>query len=389
MNFLKAQNTNQKNIQGHGLKFDINNRAIVDTDSAIKLPIGTNATRPPNEEGFVRYNSENGVFEGNDGQFWRIIDRTSDVDRDTFIQTETTPGNDNDQLEFFTEDTIRSKIDSNGLELFSPFITQDISTFNGSVEIKSTLDVDNKTTLKNTLEVQGNQENFGDLTVSGSSNLEVSGSTVLNDTLKVEGAKTTLNSQLDVSGESTFNSPVNINNNLDITGILSTENLVNFNDTTQATDFTTASVVLDGGLSVNQNTLINGRLGIGVVDPDSDLHVNNDIKIDSSSIQSGETATFSVKEQVTLTSIPSSSFRSGKFQVQAFNTVTGEVQISEILVAHDGVESVLTEYGVSFTGIDSFVDYDTDINSGNVRILAKSGITDEIEYKVYSNVLVS
>lgn len=61
-----------------------------------------------------------------------------------------------------------------------------------------------------------------------------------------------------------------------------------------------------------------------------------------------------------------SSYRSVKYILQITNSTN--YQISEINLIHDGTNSYLTEYGLITTN-GVLANYDTDINSGNVRLL--------------------
>lgn len=58
MRLLKAQNTNLRNIYGKGVKYDINDQVILDSNNVMLLPKGTTAQRPtsPNE-GHLRFNT--------------------------------------------------------------------------------------------------------------------------------------------------------------------------------------------------------------------------------------------------------------------------------------------------------------------------------------------
>lgn len=58
MRLLKAQNTNLRNIYGKGVKYDINDQVILDSNNVMLIPKGTTAQRPsgPNE-GHMRFNT--------------------------------------------------------------------------------------------------------------------------------------------------------------------------------------------------------------------------------------------------------------------------------------------------------------------------------------------
>ena len=50
----------------------------------------------------VRFNTSDGVFEGYSGNAWASLGGVKDVDQDTFIEAESSPGADNDELKFVT-----------------------------------------------------------------------------------------------------------------------------------------------------------------------------------------------------------------------------------------------------------------------------------------------
>ena len=85
---------------------ETNDVISIDTTGAIKVPVGTFAERPSNlEAGLVRFNSSDGVFEGYSGAAWASLGGVKDVDQDTYIEAETSPGADNDELRFFVGGT--------------------------------------------------------------------------------------------------------------------------------------------------------------------------------------------------------------------------------------------------------------------------------------------
>lgn len=58
MRLLKAQNTNLRNIYGKGVKYDINDQVILDSNNVMLIPKGTTAQRPANpNEGHMRFNT--------------------------------------------------------------------------------------------------------------------------------------------------------------------------------------------------------------------------------------------------------------------------------------------------------------------------------------------
>ena len=87
----------------------------VDANGAFTVPVGTTAERPsPLASGMVRFNSTDGVFEGYSGTAWASLGGVKDVDQDTFIEAEDSPGSDNDELNFVTAGTSRFKLGPTG-----------------------------------------------------------------------------------------------------------------------------------------------------------------------------------------------------------------------------------------------------------------------------------
>ena len=87
-----------------------NEQVIFDSVATIQIPVGTTNDRPTPATGQVRFNTDTTVFEGYDGIAWGSLGGVKDVDQNTFIRPETSPGANNDELEFFTDGTRRALI---------------------------------------------------------------------------------------------------------------------------------------------------------------------------------------------------------------------------------------------------------------------------------------
>jgi len=90
-----------------------NEQVIIDSVASLQVPVGTDAERPSAATGQVRFNTDSTTFEGYDGTAWGALGGVKDVDQDTFIRPESTPGADEDQLEFFTANGKRATITNN------------------------------------------------------------------------------------------------------------------------------------------------------------------------------------------------------------------------------------------------------------------------------------
>lgn len=113
------------------------------------------------------------------------------------------------------------------------------------------------------------------------------------------------------------------------------------------------------------------------------------ITIANTVAQSTEATTLATTTKTQVASFPVATFRSGKLIAQAYDSVTGEVQISELLVAHNGTTASSTEYGVVHTGSSAIVLYDVDISAGNVRLMATRTSANSTQYKISETLIVA
>ena len=144
----------------------------------------------------------------------------------------------------------------------------------------------------------------------------------------------------------------------------------------------------NGGTSRLQITAA-GNIGINTTSPSARLDVVGDIEVNSNVNLNSEATTLATTSKTQILSFPVANFRSGKLIVQAYDTITGEVQISELLVAHNGTTASATEYGVVYTGSNSIVTYDVDISAGNVRLMATRTTANSTQYKISETLMVA
>jgi hypothetical protein len=147
----------------------------------------------------------------------------------------------------------------------------------------------------------------------------------------------------------------------------------------------------DNGFLEGANSLIydsvNDRVGIGIA-PVSKLDVAGDIRINSNIVINSEAITVATTAQTQIASFSADLFRSGKLIIQAYDTITGAAQVSELLIIHDTIAAYATEYGVIHTGSDSLVVYDVDITDSNVRLLATRMTSNSTQYKISETLMV-
>ena len=145
---------------------------------------------------------------------------------------------------------------------------------------------------------------------------------------------------------------------------------------------TTKTINIGTGGDLGSTTIIN-------IGNTSGGPTSGSIIISNTASRSTEEITLATVASTPISTVPAASFRSGKLIIQAYNSVNGEVQISELLVAHNGVTAIATEYGIVFTGTSPFVIYEVDISAGNVRLMASNTTANSTQYKISKMLMVA
>jgi hypothetical protein len=87
----------------------------IDSTSALQLPKGDTLSRPTPELGMIRYNTDTNLFEGYDGN-WIALNGVYDLDLDTYITAELTPGANDDVIRFYINGGLVTTVDADKLE---------------------------------------------------------------------------------------------------------------------------------------------------------------------------------------------------------------------------------------------------------------------------------
>jgi hypothetical protein len=122
----------------------------LDSTNSVIIPYGKTSQRTT-AKGAIRYNSETLIFEGSDGTSWQKFGDVIDIDKDTFINAESAPGQDEDRLLFVTANDERMVIKNDGkigvntstpVELFDVSgVLQTIDFKVGSITSNTTSDI--------------------------------------------------------------------------------------------------------------------------------------------------------------------------------------------------------------------------------------------------------
>jgi len=147
----------------------------ISSATALKIPVGNTASRPgTSSAGMIRFNTTDTRYEAYDGTNWTGLGGVIDVDQNTFIRAETTPGANNNDLEFYTDGTKRVNLDENGMVFTDTTIPLQV----GKIKI-----------LGDTISTTTGGVMYLDPNPSGSA-----GSVVIEGNLTINGTTTTVNS---------------------------------------------------------------------------------------------------------------------------------------------------------------------------------------------------
>ena len=181
---------------------------VVDVDStgAVILPVGTTLERPTAEQGMIRFNATDGRFEAYDGTAWTGLGGVIDVDQNTYIIAETSPGANNNDLDFWTDGVHRLQIDGSGDFWFGDALNKfTIDWATGNTSIAGTLTIagglttnltDNRVVIVGASGILEDDANFtfdGTTLNVGSGNFTVTqgtGNTYILGTLETDGQAT-------------------------------------------------------------------------------------------------------------------------------------------------------------------------------------------------------
>ena len=106
-----VQNDTITNTSGDFIVNPASNVFKVQGTGSIRIPSGTTAQRPGSPvAGMMRYNTDDTVFEGYNGTNWVALTGVYDLDRDTYITAEQTPGADDDTIRFYAGNTLVANV---------------------------------------------------------------------------------------------------------------------------------------------------------------------------------------------------------------------------------------------------------------------------------------
>ena len=148
-----------------------------------------------------------------------------------------------------------------------------------------------------------------------------------------------------------------------------------------STASSTDAMIMPAGTTGQRPTAVNGMIRYNSSEAKFEGYANGAWgTIGGGGFDTQETTTTSVS-QVAVGTYDAATVLGLKVLIQVTDTVATERYITELLVTHDGVTAVATEYGqvATDTALSTF---DVDINTGNIRILATPASTNSTTFLV-------
>jgi hypothetical protein len=367
------------------------NIVTINSTGGLTLPVGTTLARPTPAQGMVRYNTTDNRFEAYNGTVWTGLGGVVDADQNTYIIAETSSGANNNELDFYTNGVKRLQIGSAGNLIFGGASLDKftVAYATGNTVVKGTLTADGGITTTTTTALTLDSGTTGAIDVGTSANAKTitignaTGATslVLNAGTGAINIGTSVAKTITI-GNSTGATAIALNSG--------TGNIVLTATTGSVQLVATGANIITATTNGTERMRIDasGNVGIGI-NPTAKLDVSGDIRVNSIVNFSAEATTLATVVSTQISSFAVASFRSAKLIIQAYNSVNGEVQISELLVAHNGTTAIATEYGIVFTGTSPFVIYEVDISAGNVRLIASNTTANSTQYKISETLMVA
>ena len=125
-------------------------KITIDAKTSLVLPVGNNNEKGNAAQGSVRYNTDDSQFEGYNGAQWGGLGGVKDIDQDTYVQAESSPGADEDILYFYNSNSNTLQLTQTGLDFYSVDNLNSLTSNELNINA-STITFDNlATTLDNT-----------------------------------------------------------------------------------------------------------------------------------------------------------------------------------------------------------------------------------------------
>ena len=162
----------------------LNGQVQISSVTALTLPVGSELDKASfaAATGQIRFNSTSNAFEGYQGTVWSSLGGVKSVDGLTYISAELNPGDSDDTLRFYTDNTLQMSLTTNSLDIENTVSTVNVNSSSGSTSdstgaliVAGGVGVGENLNVGGTLDVTGNTNLGADLVITG--NLTVNGTT--------------------------------------------------------------------------------------------------------------------------------------------------------------------------------------------------------------------
>ncbi len=91
---------------------------IIDSSVSLKIPVGASGDRPLTpQSGMIRFNTTLNRYEGYNGTSWVFLDGISDLDGNTYVTAELTPGANDNTIRFYSNGSVVASVNQNGFTI--------------------------------------------------------------------------------------------------------------------------------------------------------------------------------------------------------------------------------------------------------------------------------
>ncbi len=111
------------------------------------------------------------------------------------------------------------------------------------------------------------------------------------------------------------------------------------------------------------------------------IQMSSDATVTDVETYSAKGATASASLTSILT-IPYATYSAAEVVVQAYDATSGTRQLTKLLIAYNGTDTAITEYGTVIAGASQIATYSTDVNGANIRLLVTPKTANSIVYKM-------
>lgn len=168
----------------------------------------------------------------------------------------------------------------------------------------------------------------------------------------------------------------------DVAGLTPTASSVIIGDGTNfgTSDNSTGSIQMPTGTTAQRPTGVNGMIRYNSDDGSFEGYAAGEWGAIGGGLEE-QTASTSSTTQASIATWAIATFQGMELTVVMHDTVATERTITKLLITHDGVTAVSTEYGIVSTDTD-LATLAVDISGGNVRLLATAASANATNYKV-------